>query len=118
MATRSRIGIQNEDGTIRSVYCHFDGYTDYVGSILRGNYSSSERINALLDQGDMSSLGYHIDDCEFYARDRGEKLEDNAAMVHENRREFLKYGEQYNYLYCKDGVWRVCETGSTFRRFD
>ena len=26
MATRSRIAKQNPDGTIKSVYCHWDGY--------------------------------------------------------------------------------------------
>ena len=28
MATRSRIGLMLEDGTIKHSYCHFDGYPD------------------------------------------------------------------------------------------
>ena len=28
MATRSRIAIELSDGTVKSVYCHWDGYPD------------------------------------------------------------------------------------------
>ena len=31
MATRSTISIQKNDGTIRSVYCHWDGYCEHNG---------------------------------------------------------------------------------------
>ena len=34
MATRSTISIQKKDGTIRSVYCHWDGYCEYNGVLL------------------------------------------------------------------------------------
>lgn len=33
MATRSRIGIENQDGTVTSVYCHWDGYPENNGRI-------------------------------------------------------------------------------------
>jgi hypothetical protein len=31
MATRSRIAIENQDGTVQSIYCHFDGYVRWCG---------------------------------------------------------------------------------------
>jgi hypothetical protein len=31
MATRSNIAIENQDRTVSSIYCHFDGYIDEVG---------------------------------------------------------------------------------------
>jgi len=34
MATRSNIAIENQDGTVSAIYCHFDGYIDGVGEIL------------------------------------------------------------------------------------
>ncbi len=34
MATRSNIGIVNEDGSITGIYCHYDGYPEYVGKML------------------------------------------------------------------------------------
>ena len=34
MSTRSLIGIQNADNTIEYIYCHHDGYLDWVGKKL------------------------------------------------------------------------------------
>jgi len=34
MSTRSNIGIVNGDGSVKAIYCHFDGYPAYVGRIL------------------------------------------------------------------------------------
>jgi hypothetical protein len=57
MATRSRIAIENQDGTVTSIYCHFDGYIDGVGKILQENYNTREKMEQLIDLGDISSLG-------------------------------------------------------------
>lgn len=123
MATRSRIGILNEDGTITSVYCHWDGYLSYNGKILFESYNSEERVRELLSYGGISSLTpdigvKHLFDCPypygspeydeykkmttFYGRDRGEEGMD--AKVHPSVRDFKKYGEEYTYLF-KDGAW-------------
>ena len=34
MSTRSRIGMINLDGSVSSIYCHFDGYADGSGAII------------------------------------------------------------------------------------
>ena len=57
MGTRSRIGIRNADGTITSIYCHWDGYPAYNGRILLENYKDKETVLALMKLGDMSFLG-------------------------------------------------------------
>ena len=57
MSTRCRIGIQNQDGTITSVYCHHDGYLEHVGNILVKHYTDESKIRKLMELGDMSSLG-------------------------------------------------------------
>ena len=57
MSTRCRIGIENKDGTITSIYCHHDGYPEVVGEILVNHYTTEEKIRKLLELGDMSSLG-------------------------------------------------------------
>ena len=58
MSTRCRIGIENKDGTITSIYCHHDGYVEGgVGETLVRHYQDEEKIRKLLDLGDMSSLG-------------------------------------------------------------
>ncbi len=42
MATRSRIGVMLDDGSVKQVYCHFDGYVEGVGLTLIENYDSIE----------------------------------------------------------------------------
>ena len=57
MATRSRIGIELKDGSILSVYHHWDGYPQWLGRILKTHYNSREQAAELIDGGDMSSAG-------------------------------------------------------------
>lgn len=57
MATRSNIFIENVDGTFTGIYCHWDGYLDYNGVILYQAYQTHEKLQKLIDLGDISSLG-------------------------------------------------------------
>jgi hypothetical protein len=118
MATRSTIAVRLEDGeTIRSVYCHWDGYPDGVGAILREHYTNALKIQKLLDIGDISSLREDIgeqhdfasssDVTTFYGRDRGET--GINARTHADENEWLGYrkgnGCEYGYLW--NGAWWV-----------
>jgi len=104
MSTRSRIGIQNENGSVTSIYCHYDGYPEGVGKELVENYNSPDKINNLLSKGDMSSIHSN----EHY-KDRGETNVD--ARNSANEQEYLTdtdncWGE-YAYLF-RNGEWEVC----------
>lgn len=55
MATRSLIGIVNKDGSITSIYNHFDGYPQGVGVQLALNYGEKE-AKRLIKLGNRSSL--------------------------------------------------------------
>ena len=55
MATRSRIGIELQNGSILSVYHHWDGYPSWLGRILETHYNTKEKVSELIDGGDMSS---------------------------------------------------------------
>lgn len=57
MSTNSIIAKQYEDGTIKSIYCHWDGYYEYNGYLLNKYYPFDFKVEALLDLGDISSLG-------------------------------------------------------------
>jgi hypothetical protein len=57
MATRSTIALLRDNGEVVKVYCHWDGYLDNNGRLLVENYNTSEKIEALLAGGDISSLG-------------------------------------------------------------
>lgn len=60
MATRSTIALEFADGTVQQVYCHWDGYLDHNGAILRDHYSNPFILRDLLDLGAISSLGPKI----------------------------------------------------------
>ena len=117
MATRSTIAIQNEDGTVTGIYCHWDGYISCNGVILYENYNTEESVRELIALGDLSSLGETIgtqhdfdnapgDECNAYGRDRGE---DNvqAGDYFDWTDLLINSGEEYNYLFVPGEGWRV-----------
>lgn len=110
MATRSRIGILQKDGTVKSIYCHFDGYPSGVGETLMENYDTKEKIEELLNLGDLSSLGLDIEDSIFYNRDREEDWEQVKPANHINEEKFIKDAQgcwaEYAYLF-KEDEWKV-----------
>lgn len=61
MSTRSLIFKKYEDGTFKGIYCHNDGYIDYNGNILYFYYNKPDRINRLIELGDLSVLGTYIE---------------------------------------------------------
>ena len=56
MATRSAIGYRKPDGSVRAVYCHWDGYPKHQLPILEKHYSGTRKVQALIKPGSMSSL--------------------------------------------------------------
>lgn len=120
MATRSAIGMQLEDGSVRAVYCHWDGYPSHNGKILT-NYYDRDKTMQLLQLGDLSSLGAEIGEkhdfderrdkeCTFYGRDRNETGIDAETYVSEVDyvQRFSKGGVDYFYLLVNDD-WMVCK---------
>jgi hypothetical protein len=104
MATRSRIGIENQDGTVSSIYCHFDGYESGVGAILKVHYTNREKVQSLIDLGDISSLNETIEETVAYHRDRGERL--HKARVDASIEAFGKSDfEEYGRVFTLEGEW-------------
>jgi hypothetical protein len=56
MATRSLVGIRNEDGTMTLIYVHHDGYPSGVGAALYQHYTTEPQVRALMNSGDHSTL--------------------------------------------------------------
>jgi hypothetical protein len=124
MSTHSNIGILNQDESVTSIYCHFDGYLDGVGRILFEHYKDETKIRQLMDLGDISSLGpeignkvdrtsYDLDDqqCIAYGRDYGEKNCESQNYISE--KEYLKNANDFAYLF-KNGAWYVSIRKSNF----
>jgi hypothetical protein len=112
--------------TVKSVYCHWDGYLEHNGAILQQHYDSA-RANNLVALGDMSSLRPEIgekhafskhdfpgiesrvhneDWCTFYGRDRGESgIEFKVAHTFASFLDQVEAcGAEYYYI-MRDGVW-------------
>ena len=79
MSTRSRIGIMDEDGNGKSVYCHFDSYLEGVGVNLDNHYNASHLAEKIVELGSISGLRATFELSEFYVRDRGDDMADCAA---------------------------------------
>ena len=112
MATRSRIAIENQDGTITSIYCHWDGGIGTNGERLFQNYTTTELASELIELGDISSLGESTEDTIAYARDRGEEL--NQTPFDDVPTLFLdgfSSGVEFVYCFTKDGRWLVSDGG-------
>lgn len=121
MSTRSAIGIKNEKGQIKAVYCHNDGYPEHNGRILVSHYNTIEKVKELLALGDLSSLGERVNPNKYeehsfdnrvrditvaYHRDRGEGL--IKAKTFNNVGEVIAYFDWSSYIYIfEDGEWYV-----------
>lgn len=103
MSTRSRVGIKEKDGTVRSVYVHFDGYVAGVGKTLYESYQDADKIEQLINLGDMSSINSEIEKCEPYTQ-RGEDLNIATDTLLSFKKYWASCGEEYVYLYT-DGKW-------------
>jgi hypothetical protein len=116
MGTRSRIGIQLADESILSVYCHWDGYPEFNGVKLVEHFNTREKVEELIDGGDISSLwtnerwsndllDRHRDvyGPQYYSQ-RGE---DCPPRLDANKYDYLANGEEYAYIYTPNDEW-VC----------
>ena len=118
MSTRSVIGLERPDGSIKCVYCHFDGYPSHHGPILLLGYPTADKVEALLGGGDISILGMVpglVQDFRrpqpgwtlYYGRDRGE--EGTEARVRWSRQSMLNLaahsGVDGAFLLDKEGNW-------------
>jgi len=105
MATRARIGVLNPDGSITSIYSHWNGYPEGVGKTLAESYSRQDRAKRLVAMGGVSVLEGTIEESVFYHRDRDEDLQieespNETAFLKESERD----GAEWAYLW-KGGSW-------------
>jgi len=126
MATRSRIGIQLSDGSILSVYHHWDGYPEWLGRILTTHYNSKDKVTELIDGGDMSSCwtNERWSGVNEYGGQMKEETTEYAPQYYSQRGEdcpprldahwgdFINNGEEYGYIF-KNGEW-VCYDTKTW----
>ena len=98
MSTHAFIGKIQEDGSIQSIYCHFDGYPDHTGKTLVKHYGDEE-TQELINSGDIRSLEKVPSKCE---RTGDSKL--SFKTFNGFYSGALEYGAEYIYLR-KEGRW-------------
>ena len=111
MATRGRIGVQLPDGSILSIYCHYDNYPSFNGVKLQEHFNSYDAATELIDGGDISCLWTNAgwnnevlpETAPLYYSSRGEVTEPRYDM---SLKTYLANGEEYAYLFA-NGKW-VC----------
>ncbi len=136
MSTRSNIAIRNADGSVTSIYCHWDGYPTNNGKILLRAYKTPTKIARLIKCGAISSLRDRLfvrkpysvsksadgtipaseiiksrerEAVVAYSRDRHENWEYCKPTTYANEEEWRKGDlEEWGYLY-KDGSWFVVD---------
>jgi hypothetical protein len=111
MSTRSRIGLQLTNGSVISIYCHFDGYPEFNGVKLVENFNSYEKAAELIDLGDISCLwtnaGWNNETLpETGPLPYSARGEDCPPRLDANKYDYLAEGEEYAYLFT-NGEW-VC----------
>jgi len=111
MATRSNIAYKTPEGKIRSVYCHWDGYPAHNGEMLRRYYSDPDKVQALVELGQISVLKPRVypttmdhtfdtpeeDITIFYGRDRGES--NVGYQEYDDFAQYVDNGEEYMYFF-------------------
>jgi hypothetical protein len=129
MATRSNIGIVNDNGSVTGIYCHWDGYPENNGKLLLKHYTDSERINGLMSLGSLSYLAENLYSdkkahsfrnpvdgvCVAYGRDRGETGTNSKTF--DNISEFEEFADNswsdYQYLF-NNGKWQYRNHNGTW----
>lgn len=120
-STRAYIGKRLPNGNIRYIYNHWDGYPEGLGKILQTYYTDPSKVDALLNEGDVSYLGSTLkpapwdndfeDDgthTRFY-KTRGEKDVDAKEASDEDFEKALD-NVSYAYILGDDGSWSVRST--------
>ena len=100
MSTRSIIAISNDD-IFRNIYCHFDGYVEYLGITLNTYYNNPTKVDELIALGDISILSKFISPTHKALSEGGKEQEhsfekqltDVTVAYHRDRGEPLRINE-------------------------
>ena len=103
MGTHCLIAIENKDGIIQYIYCHYDGYISYMKPMLLCEYNTREYVEELIKKGGIVSLNK-----------RNETIDKHSSAVEmslkqsEFEREWYQYTDvYYYYLFTKEDKWVV-----------
>ena len=108
MSTRGNIAVALNSKDAKVIYNHYDSMYSRLGRMLKLYYNTTEKVEELINLGDVSSVGRFIgekhdfnncpdDVCNFYGRDRGEdNVEPYTAAIEHS---WGGNGAEYDYLF-------------------
>ena len=111
MSTRSMIGIQNKNGSIEAIWCHWDGYPSHNGTVLLDRYTTAKSARALINEGNRESLDHD--------EGVGLKLDETGTknFFFKDRETFLAFDGWQEFSYLRVGrSWMICSNGKTFHK--
>ena len=121
MSTRGRVGLELADGSILSIYSHYDNYPEWAGRILRTHYNTREKVETLIDSGDVSCLwtdkdwnGKEWNDCKYKALTYASRGDNCPPRLDADLCEYLlpDNSEEFAYVF-RSGKW-VCYNMNRF----
>lgn len=133
MSTRSYIAKQIADNKFRTIYCHSDGYLTHNGALLLDHYSEADKLDELLNLGDISCLeptinpdptkphSFNYDERQegvviAYGRDRGDKDVDAKTFTAKELTSDASW-VAYIYILDKDNKWIYGRPGDSISEF-
>lgn len=114
MSTRSTISVVQKDNSVKSVYCHFDGYINNgVGEYLKSYFNSDRLANNVISEGDISSI--HGKSVDSYYSKRGEDINiEYFSTLDSFYRNKVK--QEFNYLFINN-EWQVALSDNDYKVF-
>lgn len=133
MSTRSYIAKQVGENQYRTIYCHSDGYLTHNGAMLFDHFNDAEKLDELLNLGDISFLAptinpdpskphsFNYDERQdgvivAYGRDRGDKNVD-AKMFTQRQLTSTDSWIAYIYIFNKENQWVYGRPGQDVSEF-
>lgn len=126
MGTRSYIALQIEEDEYLTIFCHYNGYPDDNGAILAEHYDKQEKVESLIQLGDLYFLRSKLEPNPdlphnhstpqpnvtiAYNRDEGWS---DCEAVHKTLDELNDPGEigiEFTYIFTFEGRWIYFPTG-------
>lgn len=113
MSTRSNIAFEYNDGSVVRMYCHWDGYLEHNGRVLRRHYKNKQKVLNLIKLGQIRSLEPSLEEIEAYENAAKEEYFQDWQDASKNMQEYFylfKESESKWYvLYTHSGSYRKGE---------
>lgn len=115
MGTRATIGIERNDGKVSFILAYWDGYLSYTGKVLNEHYLDKGKVSKLVNGGWVECVKEELKDIEHTPQEK--VLDESVGTRTVSLNTFLKQDSEYNYLFTKEGKWKVYMWDDEYNKF-